>query len=58
MLYLTKQRLFWHGLETDVREYLKCCKRCVFSKAPDPKARAPLEKIITTEALELVCADS
>ncbi|XP_055717354.1 uncharacterized protein LOC129810649 [Salvelinus fontinalis] len=56
-LYLTRQRFFWHGLESDVREYVKTCKRCVFSKAPEPEARAPLENIITTEPLELVCVD-
>ena len=40
-----------------MREHVKCCRRCVFSKAPEPEARAPLENIITTEPLELVCID-
>lgn len=56
-LYLARQRLFWHGLEKDVREYVKCGRRCVISKTPEPEGRAPLENIITTEPLELVCID-
>lgn len=56
-LYLTRQRFFWQGLERDVREYVRCCRRCVFSKAPEPEARAPLGSIVTTEPLELVCID-
>uniref|UniRef100_A0A8C9Z8Y8 Gypsy retrotransposon integrase-like protein 1 n=1 Tax=Sander lucioperca TaxID=283035 RepID=A0A8C9Z8Y8_SANLU len=56
-LYLTRQRFFWHGLEKDVKEYVKCCRRCVLSKTPEPAARAPLENIITTEPLELVSID-
>lgn len=56
-LYLTRQRFYWHGLEKDVKEYVRCCRRCVVSKTPDPEARAPLENIITTEPLELVSID-
>ncbi len=56
-LYLARQRFFWLGLEKDVREYVKCCRRCVISKTPEPEGRAPLENIITTEPLELVCID-
>ena len=56
-LYLTRQRFYWAGLEKDVREYVKGCRRCVLSKTPEPEARAPLENIITTEPLELVCID-
>ena len=29
----------------------------MFSKTPEPEARAPLESIVTTEPLELVCVD-
>lgn len=32
-----------------------CCRRCIVRKTPDPEARAPLESIITTEPLKLVC---
>lgn len=56
-LHLTRQRFFWHGLERDVKEYVRCCRRCVVSKTPEPEARAPLENITTTEPLELVAID-
>ena len=56
-LYLTRQRFFWRGLEKDVREYVRCCRRCGVSKSPDPEARAPLENIVTSAPLELVCID-
>ncbi|KAJ8404545.1 hypothetical protein AAFF_G00338120 [Aldrovandia affinis] len=55
-LSLARQRFYWHGLDKDVKEYVQCCRRCVFSKSPEP-ARAPLESIITTRPLELVCID-
>ncbi|KAL1276814.1 hypothetical protein QQF64_036437 [Cirrhinus molitorella] len=54
-LYLARERFFWVDMERDVREYVKCCKRCVVSKTPEPEARAPLESVRTTRPLELVC---
>ncbi|KAJ8396772.1 hypothetical protein AAFF_G00013710 [Aldrovandia affinis] len=56
-LSLARQRFYWHGLDKDVKEYVRCCRRCVFSKSPEPEARAPLESIVTTRPLELVCID-
>ncbi|KAJ8388188.1 hypothetical protein AAFF_G00136540 [Aldrovandia affinis] len=56
-LSLARQRFYWHGLDKDVKEYVRCCRRCVFSKSPEPEVRAPLESIITTRPLELVCID-
>lgn len=56
-LSLARQRFFWVSLERDVREYVKCCKRCVVSKTPEPERRAPLESIKTSSPLELVCID-
>uniref|UniRef100_A0AAY4D4L4 Gypsy retrotransposon integrase-like protein 1 n=1 Tax=Denticeps clupeoides TaxID=299321 RepID=A0AAY4D4L4_9TELE len=56
-LYLARQRFFWVGMEQDVREHVKCCRRCVVSKTPEPEGRAPLESIRTTRPLELVCMD-
>ncbi|XP_038147761.1 uncharacterized protein LOC119787794 [Cyprinodon tularosa] len=56
-LHLARQRFFWLGMEHSVREYVKCCKRCVVSKTPEPEGRAPLESIKTTSPLELVCLD-
>ncbi|KAJ8369553.1 hypothetical protein SKAU_G00095810 [Synaphobranchus kaupii] len=56
-LSLARQRFYWHGLDKDVKEYVRCCKRCVFSKSPEPEARAPLKSIVTSRPLELVCID-
>lgn len=56
-LYLARQRFFWPDMEKDIREHVRCCHRCVFAKIPEPAARAPLENIRTTAALELVCID-
>lgn len=56
-LYLARQRFFWIDMERDVREYVRCCMRCVASKTPEPEGRAPLESIKTTRPLELVCID-
>lgn len=56
-LWLTRQRFYWQDLQSDVKEYVKCCRRCVFSKSPEPEARAPLGNIVSTEPLDLVCVD-
>ena len=56
-LSLAKQRFFWVGLEQDVREYVRTCKRCVVSKTPEPEGRAPLQSVKTTSPLEIVCID-
>ncbi|RXN37938.1 Retrovirus-related Pol polyprotein from transposon 412 [Labeo rohita] len=56
-LSLARQRFFWISLERDFRAHVKCCKRCVVSKTPEPEGRAPLESIKTSCPLELVCID-
>ncbi|KAL1248014.1 hypothetical protein QQF64_023390 [Cirrhinus molitorella] len=53
-LYLARERFFWVDMERDVREYVKCCKRCVVSKTPEPEARAPLESVKTTTSVPYV----
>ncbi|RXN32180.1 Retrovirus-related Pol polyprotein from transposon 412 [Labeo rohita] len=56
-LQLTRQRFFWPRTERDIREYVKCCQRCILAKTPEPSARAPLENIRTSAPMELVCLD-
>uniref|UniRef100_A0A3B4ZFA4 Gypsy retrotransposon integrase-like protein 1 n=1 Tax=Stegastes partitus TaxID=144197 RepID=A0A3B4ZFA4_9TELE len=56
-LHLARQRFFWPKMESDVRDYVKCCPRCILAKTPDPSARAPLESIRTSFPMELVCLD-
>lgn len=31
-MHLARQRFFWPKMELDVKEYVKCCQRCIFSK--------------------------
>ncbi|KAL1246716.1 hypothetical protein QQF64_034355 [Cirrhinus molitorella] len=50
-------RFSWVGLESNARDYVRCCQRCVVSKTPEPEGRAPLESIRTVCPLELVCID-
>ncbi|KAJ8010185.1 hypothetical protein DPEC_G00072360 [Dallia pectoralis] len=56
-LSLARQRFFWPSLDGDVRDYVRHCQRCIVSKTVEPEGRAPLENIITTRPLELVCID-
>lgn len=56
-LHLARQRFFWPNMERDVKEYVRCCGRCVLAKTPEPAARAPLESIKTSAPMELVCID-
>ena len=45
------------GLDGDVRDYVRSCKRCIVSKIVEPVDRAPLESIMSTRPLQLVCID-
>lgn len=56
-LSLARQRFYWSDMERDIRDYVKCCQRCVFGKSPEPAARAPLESIKSSAPMELVCID-
>ncbi|CDQ95193.1 unnamed protein product [Oncorhynchus mykiss] len=56
-LALARQRFFWPAMERDIKEYVRCCQRCVLAKTPEPAARAPLESIKTCSPMELVCLD-
>lgn len=56
-LHLARQRFFWPSMERDTREHVRCCERCVLAKSPEPSARAPLQSIKTSAAMELVCID-
>lgn len=56
-LSLARQRFFWPNLDRDVRDYVRHCQRCIVSKTVEPEGRAPLESIMSTRPLELVCID-
>lgn len=42
-LHLARQRFFWPNMEREVKDYVKCCKRCVLAKTPEPSARASIK---------------
>ena len=50
--HLARQCFFWPQMGRDIKEYVKCCQRCILAKTPQPAARAPLEA-----PMELVCID-
>lgn len=56
-LFLATQHFFWPKMEHDVKENVKCCRRCILAKSPEPSARPPLESIRTSAPMELVCLD-
>lgn len=56
-LSLARQRFYWPDMERDVRTHVRCCRRCVVAKSPEPAARAPLESIKSSAPMELVCMD-
>uniref|UniRef100_H3A9W5 Gypsy retrotransposon integrase-like protein 1 n=1 Tax=Latimeria chalumnae TaxID=7897 RepID=H3A9W5_LATCH len=45
-LNLARQQFFWLSLDNEVKDYVRCCKRCVVSNTAEPeciKMTAPLE---------------
>ena len=52
---LLRERFYWPGMASDMKEHIKNCPRCIRRKSLDPKA--PLMSIRTSEPLELVCID-
>lgn len=56
-LSITRQRFFWLHMDRDIRDHVRHCQRCVVSKVLEPDGRAPLESIVTTRPLQLVCID-
>lgn len=56
-LGLARHRFFWLSLDRDIREYVRHCQRCVVSKTAEPEGSAPLENIVTSRQLQLVCID-
>lgn len=42
-------------MERDVREYVKCCQKCILAKTPEFWPHALLESIRISAPMELVC---
>ncbi|KAI5626698.1 hypothetical protein C0J50_13742 [Silurus asotus] len=56
-LGLLKQRCFWSGMHEDVEEWIKKCQRCILTKMPQPKVRAPMRAFLASRPLEVIAVD-
>ena len=55
-LSLIRERFYWPRMTAEIEEWTKQCQRCLLRKSPTNN-RAPLNNIVTTYPLELVCMD-
>uniref|UniRef100_A0A8C5MUP0 Gypsy retrotransposon integrase-like protein 1 n=1 Tax=Leptobrachium leishanense TaxID=445787 RepID=A0A8C5MUP0_9ANUR len=53
-LQLAQQRFFWPKMEHDIREYVKCCQRCILTKTICSSTPSDIK---TLTPMELVCLD-
>lgn len=56
-LSLITQRCYWRNMRKDIEDYCKKCERCIISKAPTPKIRAPMEHLIAQKPLDILAMD-
>ena len=54
---LIRQRFYWPGIRASVTEWLGHCKRCTVAKMPYKTVRTPMQSILATRPLEVVCLD-
>ena len=54
---LIRERFYWPIIRTSVLEWLASCKRCTLAKMPYKPVRSPMESILATRPLEVVCMD-
>ena len=54
---LIRERFYWPGIRASVLEWLASCKRCTLAKMPYKPVRTPMESILATRPLEVVCLD-
>lgn len=52
-----KERFYWPGHHSDVRDWYQNCCTCASRKTPSPKAKAPLTSVLTGYPLQLVAMD-
>ena len=52
-----KERFYWPGHYTDVRDWCQNCGTCASRKSPAPRYKAPLESITTGYPMQLVAMD-
>ena len=54
---LVRERFYWPGIRLSVQDWLAKCKRCTLAKMPYKTVRTPMESILATRPLEVVCMD-
>ena len=52
-----KERYYWPGHFTDVRDWCANCGTCAARKSPSPKSKAPLQSVVTGYPLQMVAMD-
>ena len=52
-----RERYYWPGHYNDIRDWCRNCAVCATRKTPTPKARAPLQPIVTSYPLQLLATD-
>ena len=52
-----RERFYWPGYYSDVQNWCRNCGTCASRKTPAPKARAPLNSIMTSYPLQLAAMD-
>ena len=52
-----REKFFWPGCSSAVKEWCKTCVNCATRKAPPQKRRAPLQKILTGYPMQMVATD-
>ena len=54
---LIRERFYWPAIRESVAEWLAQCRRCTLSKMPYKTIRTPMESVLATKPLEVVCID-
>ena len=54
---LVRERFYWPAIRLSVTEWLAQCRRCTLSKMPYQTVRTPMESVLATRPLEVVCID-
>ena len=52
-----KQRYYWPGFSSDVRQWCATCRSCAVRKTMSPHPRAPLSTISAAEPMQIVSVD-
>ena len=56
-LAILKDRCFWPGMYSEVKQYIKECFTCIASKAPMPSIRTPRRHLLAFKPMELIAID-